>query len=69
MLITKERLTAVLRGYADDEPASLVIACWAEGLTGPEIRRRLEITEREFVTTKVRIRRIARRTEAGEPES
>ena len=68
-LITKERLTAVLRGNADDEPASLVIACLFEGLTVPEMRRRLSISERRLETTKVRIRRRARRIEAGEPGS
>ncbi len=40
-----------------------MIGCWAEGLNGPEIQRRLQITKRQYVTTTERIRRTARRTE------
>ena len=67
-LITKEKLVAVLRHCADDEPASLLIACWFEGLNGREMRRRLEIKARQLKTMKERIRRKARRMEAGDVE-
>ena len=67
-LITRERIEAVVSGCADDEPASLLIACWAEDLDGREMRRRLEVTKRQLKTTKERVRRKARRIEAGDAE-
>ncbi len=67
-LITQEKLEAVLRHCADDEPASLLIACWAEDLKGREMRRRLKVKARQLKTLKERIRRKARRMKAGEVE-
>ena len=67
-LVAQEQLEGVLRRFADDEPARLVILGLAEGLDGGEIQRRLEITARQLKTTKERIRRKARRTEAGDVE-
>ncbi len=66
ILITRERLAAVLSALADDRPARAVIGCWAEGLNGPEIEERLAITPRQYKTTAERIRRVAHRTEAGD---
>ena len=63
VLITRERIAAVLRACADDRPARQVIGCWARGLDGPEIQQRLRMSGRRYVTTVQRIRRIARRTE------
>ncbi len=67
-MVTKEKLEAVLRRSADDEPASLVIAGLIEGLNRPEIARRFKITVRQVKTTKERIRRRALQIEADDVE-
>lgn len=60
-LVTRGTIEYVGRSFAGDKAARQVISCWALGLTGPEIRRRTGMSQRELQTTVQRIRRFARR--------
>ncbi len=67
-LIIKEKLVAVLRRCADNEPSSSLIACWIEELDGREMRTRLGVTPRQLKTLKERIRRRARQVKDDDDE-
>jgi RNA polymerase sigma-70 factor (ECF subfamily) len=57
MLATTQRLAAINRLFAGDAPALKVIAGLAEGLDADEICRRYAMSEREYDTTRKRMRR------------
>lgn len=59
--IAKEQVRMLERAFADDRVAREVLAGWAIGYKGPEIRRRCGITERELRAAIRRIRRLAQR--------
>jgi len=56
MLATTQRLAAINRLFAGDAPALKVIAGLAEGLDADEICRRYAMSEREYDTTRKRMR-------------
>lgn len=66
MLAAAQRLTAIHRLFARDAAALKVIAGLAEGLTPDEICRRYAMSERDYDTTRKRMRRaLLRRGLAG----
>ena len=56
--IAKEQFAAFHSDFEDDEKAWYVLECVAEGLSGPEIQRKLGMSDKEFEAAR---RRIARR--------
>ena len=52
----KERLDAVLRLFAGDNEASLIIEAWGLGMTGPEIQEQFGLPEERYEAGRKRIR-------------
>lgn len=57
--IARERLRKITGAFADDPEAKAVLAGWAIGCKGPEIRRRYGMTEKQLRAAVRRIRRFA----------
>jgi RNA polymerase sigma-70 factor (ECF subfamily) len=57
MLAAAQALAAIIELFADDAPALQVIAGLSEGLTAREICRHYAIAERDYDTTRKRMRR------------
>ncbi len=65
--IARDLVRKIAAQFADDHVASAVLAGWAVGDKGPEIRRRHELTENQLRAAVRRIRRFALRLRDGEP--
>ena len=57
--VARERLQKIVSAFADDPAAKAVLAGWAIGCKGPEIRQRYGMTEKELRAAVRRIRRFA----------
>jgi hypothetical protein len=63
----REQLALIEERFASDEEVVTVLRCLAIGLKGPEVQRKLGITQRQYETIVLRLRRGIDRDEGWKP--